>query len=155
MKALTAEELTALWSDLDGEDAVRAWRAIWSLGAAPKEALPFLRERLKAPDPSRLAALLADLEDDDIEVREKALGELAHPAWEKALRDAPRGGPSVEARERIKEALRRIGMGKSRAARAWSRATQALELMGARELLESLGTSDARAAAARLARARP
>src|SRR5262249_49074741 len=38
----TDPELEALWSDLAGEDAAKAYRSAWGLAAAPKQALPLL-----------------------------------------------------------------------------------------------------------------
>ncbi len=53
---LSAKELDALWADLSGDDATKAFQAIHRLAAAPRQTLPFLREHLKpipAVDPKR------------------------------------------------------------------------------------------------------
>lgn len=40
-------DLDRLWAELAGEDAARAYRAIWSLAAIPDSTVPFLGERLR------------------------------------------------------------------------------------------------------------
>ncbi|HJT78769.1 MAG TPA: WD40 repeat domain-containing protein, partial [Gemmataceae bacterium] len=100
---LSPHDLSSLWTDLAGADAPRAYRAVWSLAAAPEQIVPLLEERLApaAPaDPRRLGRLVADLDSDEFAVREKAgdelerLGGLAGPA----LRQALHGQPSLEVR---------------------------------------------------------
>jgi hypothetical protein len=109
---LSAKELDALWTDLAGEDAPRAYRAIRALVAVPDKGLPFLRQHLRpapAPDPKHLARLIADLDDDKFEVREKAardledLGSSARPA----LRQVLAGRPSAEVRRWVEGLLQR------------------------------------------------
>ncbi len=75
---LTAKDLNRLWSDLAG-DAPQANRAMWSLALAPKQSLPFLKERLRQPAAAKadqLAKLVADLDSDRFDVRQKATREL-------------------------------------------------------------------------------
>jgi hypothetical protein len=165
---LSAKELDALWSDLAGEDAPRAYRAVRALVAVPDKSLPLLRQHLRpdpAPDPKHLARLIADLDDDKFEVREKArrdledLGSQARPALRKVLA----GQPSAEVRRRVEGLLQRpehflLPPADLRGARAIA----VLERIGtteARELLERLVregsdtsflTRDARAALERL-----
>jgi RNA polymerase sigma factor (sigma-70 family) len=54
---LTPEQLAVLWDELAGGDAVKAYEAVWTLSAAPGDAVPFLRQRLRtaaaAPGPFR------------------------------------------------------------------------------------------------------
>jgi hypothetical protein len=72
---LSAKELEALWADLAAADAVRAYRAVRALVAAPEQAVPFLRQHVRpvpAPDPKHLARLIADLGADEFAVREEA-----------------------------------------------------------------------------------
>jgi RNA polymerase sigma factor (sigma-70 family) len=42
----------ALWSDLGGDEAARAYRAIWALAAVGKRVVPFLAVRLKPIEPN-------------------------------------------------------------------------------------------------------
>jgi RNA polymerase sigma factor (sigma-70 family) len=150
---LSPRELEALWADLAGEDAPRAYRAIRVLVAAPGQAIPFLRKRLRpaaAPDPKQLARLIADLDDDEqFAVREKAtrelekLGRLARPALQQVLA----GSPSPEVRRRVERALQR----------GEELVLSPEELRGWRavEVLEHIGTADARDVLDRLGRQGP
>ena len=109
-KTLTPERLTALWDDLADADAGKAWRAVWRLAADPAASVPFLQKHLRPAevDAKRIAALLAALDGDDFEEREKAsrglakLGDLAGPA----VRQALAGKPSPEARRRLEQLAR-------------------------------------------------
>jgi WD40 repeat protein len=112
--ALKAEECEALWIDLAGADAGRAYRAVGTLAAHAGQTLPFLAKHLapaKSPDRKKsLAALIDDLDSDAFAVREKAAKELqrmreeAGPALQKAI-DQPR---SLESRRRMEGLLARL-----------------------------------------------
>jgi RNA polymerase sigma factor (sigma-70 family) len=144
---LSAKELQALWADLAGEDAARAYRAIRRLVAAPAQAVPFLQQHLRpgaAPDPKRLAHLIADLDAKLFTTREEAtrqlerLGRLASPALEQALA----GRLSPEARRRAEGILNKLErfVLSPEELRGW-RAIEALEHIGtsqARKVLEAL-----------------
>src|SRR5262249_20578802 len=72
---LRPKELEALWADLAGADAARAYRAICTLAVAPQQTIPFLAKRLRPLEPAdaRLVArLIADLDNGDFGVRERA-----------------------------------------------------------------------------------
>jgi WD40 repeat protein len=112
-KPLDAGTLHALWDDLGGTDAPRADRAFWTLTAAPKQAIPLLREQLIRAKPiatPNLNRLIADLDDDRFDVREKAEKELARLAEraESALRRALDKKPSLEVRRHIERLLARL-----------------------------------------------
>ncbi len=159
---LSREELQALWADLSGPDAPRAYRALGRMVAAPSEAVPFLRQHFARPgagDPERVARLVADLDSNAFAVRERAarelekLGTAAEPALGKALE----GRPSPEVRRRVEELLRRLAAGRL----ADRRAVEVLEHVGspeARQVLRSLAegppqvalTQEAKAALRRL-----
>jgi RNA polymerase sigma factor (sigma-70 family) len=111
---LPARDLETLWDDLAARDAAQAYRAVWALTAAPRQALPLCRDRLLRPPaakdpelPQRIARLIAELDADRFEVREKAtlalmkLGKTAEPAVRHALEDPP----SLEARRRLERVL--------------------------------------------------
>jgi RNA polymerase sigma factor (sigma-70 family) len=167
---LSPKELETLWADLVGEDATKAYRAMRALVAAPTRSLSFLRQHLRpvaAPDPKRLARLIADLDADSFTTREEAtrqlerLGRLARPALEQALA----GQPSAEVRRRAEGILNSLEPSTLTAEelRGW-RAVEVLEHIGtaaAREVLERIGlegpdtsllVQDARAALERLRR---
>jgi len=146
---LTPRELEARWRDLADGDAGKAADATWSLALAPRQAVPFLKERLlrpdPAPDPARLAGLLRDLDSDRFEVRETAARELAQlgASAEPALRRALAGKPALEVRRRIEQLLDALEPTKS---------PERLRLVRAVAALEYASTPQARAVLAALAR---
>jgi RNA polymerase sigma factor (sigma-70 family) len=148
---LGERRLEALWADLAGDDAGRAYRAVQELAAAPKQAVPFLKARLRpaAAEPKQIAALLADLDSDDFDVREKAttdlekLGDLAEPALRKALE----GRPSPEVRRRAEALLKKL--------RKESPGPERLRELRAMEALEQVGGTEARQLLRRLAEGAP
>jgi WD40 repeat protein len=172
VKPLAASELQALWVDLRSDDAAKAYRAILALSGAPKEALPFLQEHLRpvpAPDPKHLARLVADLDADRFDAREKASNELVKLGLlaAGALRQMMAGKPSLEVRLRVEKLLQRLDLLilTPDELQVW-RAIEVLENIGtteARQVLEKLGqgaaearqTEEAKAANARLANRPP
>jgi hypothetical protein len=135
----TDAELGVLWDELLQEHGADVTRAMRMLFSAPEQAPAFLKSRLlpEAP-PEKLTRLIADLDDDEFETRDKAshelrrLGEVARPALEKALESRP----SAEARLRIEALLARKGR------------REALTIRGVRavDVLEQIGTYEAREA---------
>jgi hypothetical protein len=111
--AKAAATVEAMWADLAGDDAGRAYRAIHALAAAPERALPLLREHLKPPlpmDPRQIERWLTDLDSNDFPTRQKAmeeLGKVGRPA-EAALKKTLAGKPSPEVRKRVEELLKRL-----------------------------------------------
>jgi hypothetical protein len=107
------EEVAALWADLTGVDAARAYRSAWQLAAAPKQAVPFLCTHLRlvavlSPGQrERAVAWVQDLNDDSFKTRERAtkelsrLGEAALPV----LREGVAGKLSPEAGRRAEQLL--------------------------------------------------
>jgi RNA polymerase sigma factor (sigma-70 family) len=165
---LTAAELKAAWEDVTAEDGGKAHRAVWTLVAAAKQALPLLREQLKpatTPDLTKLAQHVKDLDDDVFATREKAgeeiekLGSAAVPALKKAMA----AGPSAEVRVRIRRLLELLdGKGAQDQVLRQARGVEVLEHVGgaeARRLLQALAggaadaplTREAKAALGRLA----
>src|SRR5206468_2685450 len=64
MAALTSEALAKLWEALAGDDAAKAFAAGWELSDHPKQAVAFLRERMKPSRPADEATvtkLIAEL----------------------------------------------------------------------------------------------
>jgi hypothetical protein len=77
--ALPMADLAAAWTDLAGDDAAKAYRAVWALAGTPKQAVPFLSSRLKPVvlDEKQVRRWIADLDSNDFETRETALRRLA------------------------------------------------------------------------------
>jgi WD40 repeat protein len=142
--ALSARGVDALWADLVAADAARAYRAIWTLAGAPKQAVALLSKWLRpitAADPKHVGPLLADLDSPRFAVRKRAERELAKlgDSAEPALRTALAGTPSVEVRQRIERLLGKLG-------------GERLRYVRALEVLEILGTTQAGLLLKRLAR---
>jgi WD40 repeat protein len=166
-KPLTPRELDACWLALADEDAAKAYDAVWMLSASAEQAVPFLAKHLQPvprPDAKVVARLIADLDSDNFNVRQRAMKELGKfgDAIAPALRRALDGKPALEIRRRVQQLLNQ--------SRDWTperlrehRAIQALEHIGTpagRQLLETLAqgapearlTDEAKAALRRLAR---
>jgi WD40 repeat protein len=149
------------WQALADADAARAFQAINALADDPQPAVSLLSERVhavRAPDPQLLARLLADLDSERFEVREKAaeqietVGELAKPALQKALA----GKPSLEVRRRVEQLLLHIEPVHSPEQRRTLRAIEVLEHIGtpeARRVLERLAAGEENAFLTREAKA--
>jgi RNA polymerase sigma factor (sigma-70 family) len=147
-EVLSAAQVEACWTDLSATDGRKAFEAIRRLRAAPGQALLLLQKRLRpvaAPDPRRLAGLIADLDSDSFATRQKAateleqLGELAAPA----LKEALAARPSAETRQRLERLVDRLGTGEL--------APDMLRGVRAVEVLERLGTAEAKELLTRLA----
>jgi RNA polymerase sigma factor (sigma-70 family) len=166
---LDARALDALWADLAGEDAEKAFDALRRLSASPGQAAGLVKERLRPaspPDAKRVARLVADLQSERFEVRRQAeaelegLGELAGPPLRKVLD----GDPPLDLRQRVQRLLRRLsGLVPAAGLVRDLRAVELLELAGgpeSRQVLEALAggaagsrvTREAKAAARRLAK---
>jgi dipeptidyl aminopeptidase/acylaminoacyl peptidase len=153
---LTAEDLEKLCTDLGSADAARAYRAVWALADSGERGVRCLRAHLRppkeekptaAPDAKRVAKLIADLDDDKPDVREAAFTALAKlgKAIEPALRRTLRAKPSAEVRERVQVLLAKLAPS----------GPAASTLLGLRaiEVLEQVGSAEARRALTALARA--
>src|SRR5262249_12376839 len=110
---LKSQSLENLWGDLAGEDAAKAYAALWFLVSDSGRTVPFLRQRLTPiaqVEEQRLDRLITDLENRQFQVRQRAagtleqLGEMAEPALRRTLRAQP--GP--EMRERLEQLLKRL-----------------------------------------------
>jgi hypothetical protein len=164
-RPLAPERLERAWADLGSADAAAGYRAVTALAAAPAQAVSLLRQRLQAvaaADRGELDRLIAELDDSDFPVRERAsrrleeLGEAARPRLLRAL-GAP---PSAEVRRRVGLLLRRLEGPPSGDRLRGLRAVEALEAVGgeeARAVLRALAggapgalqTEDAQAALGR------
>ncbi|HKB40175.1 MAG TPA: PQQ-binding-like beta-propeller repeat protein, partial [Gemmataceae bacterium] len=138
------KEVQALWSDLAGTDASRAYRAILTLSSAPAQAMPFLKARLRPvpvltpPQQERLRKLVHDLDDRRFPIREKASRELTAlgPAAVPALRQALDDRPSLEARRRLEQLLETLS--------GMTLSAEQLQALRAVAVLEHINTPEAR-----------
>ncbi|MBY0526231.1 MAG: WD40 repeat domain-containing protein [Gemmataceae bacterium] len=140
--ALTEEQLAELWADLGSADAATAHRAIWNLAGAPRQVtVPLFQKQLKAVEPvaaQRIAQLIADLDSNNFLIRQKAseelhkLGELALPALEATLA----GKPTLEVQMRVERLLEKL--------QAPSLSPETLRALRAVEVLERIGSAEAR-----------
>jgi WD40 repeat protein len=149
-KEPTAEEVGTLWDQLGGEGEA-AHAAVWRLVAAPKQAVPVLRERLRpaaAADPAKVARWVKDLDDDSFAVRERASRELGQlgELVEGALVEAAKPGNSAEVRTRARALLARLRE---------PGAPDRLRQLRALEVLEQAATADARDLLRELAKGAP
>jgi sugar lactone lactonase YvrE len=134
---LTTKQLRKLWDELGGTNADRAYSAAWALAASPKQSVPFIEKGIFAKgkkataDAKKVAKLIAQLDDDDFDVRDKAAAELAKlgvaakPALEKALNTTT----SSEVGYRIRALLKRLG-GTPPSLTRGRRAVEVLEMIG-------------------------
>lgn len=164
---LDDKRLGALWNDLASEDAALAFQAIWKL-AEKKQGVPYLRAIPVVGD-EQLARLVADLDSDRFDTRDKASAELEKLGVraEVALRKVMAGKPSLETGRRVERLLQRLLALPLPAEEIQAvRGVEALELAGtpeARQALEAvaagapgvLRTKEARAALQRLAHVQP
>jgi RNA polymerase sigma factor (sigma-70 family) len=144
-EGLTEKQWQAVWSDLAGGDAAKAYRAVWLLARHPKQSVPLLRDKmpparaLDAEARKQVEQWLVDLDSSEAAVRERASAELEKRVLmvELILRKALTGQPSLEQRKRIERVLERL----EREQVALGRALEALEhaqAAEARQLLEAL-----------------
>jgi hypothetical protein len=166
---LDARALDALWADLAGKDAGKAFDALRRLSANPGQAAGLVQERLRPaspPEAKRVERLVADLQSDRFEVRRKAeaelegLGELVGPQLRKVLD----GDPPLDLRQRVQRLQRRLsGQAPAAGLVCDLRAVELLEMAGgpeSRQVLQVLAggaagarlTREAKAAAGRLAK---
>jgi RNA polymerase sigma factor (sigma-70 family) len=103
--------LEGIWADLASGDDTAVTRAILTLSKDPKKTEAFLKGHLRAvkADPKRVATLIADLESNQFEVRQKAFDELEYLGkyikgdLEKAL-----AGAGPESKKRIQQLIDRM-----------------------------------------------
>lgn len=138
---LPAGGVEPLWTDLAGEDAGTALKAVLKLIGDPKQAVPFLAGHLKpaaAIDPQLLERWVADLESDKFTVRQEATTNLvkaggqALPPLQKILA----GQPTIETRLRVEGLIDRLTNG--------TLSTEQLRCVRGVEALERIGTPEAR-----------
>jgi hypothetical protein len=147
--ALAAREIAPLWSDLAGTDVVKAYRALWTLAAAPGPSVAFLRDQLRPRNKTnpRVAQLIADLDHDRFVVREKASTELEKLGQdaEESLRQALDEPASPEVRRRVERLLDRMK-------NKQDSGPETVRVLRVIQMLEQIGTAEARRELEALAR---
>jgi WD domain, G-beta repeat len=153
-QTLAKERLEAAWADL-AKDPAQAYAAVRTLQGVPAQAILLLRERIRpvAPlaDPKQLKHWIADLDDNSFTVRDKAqreigkLGELAVPALQQALK----GQPALELKRRLQDLLAEVEP------KLVGGSPQRLRELRAVQVLESIGTTEARQVLQALAKGVP
>jgi RNA polymerase sigma factor (sigma-70 family) len=141
---LTDAQWRAAWEELGDADAVKAYRAMWTLATAART-VPALRERLRPLSPEvsvKIRQWIKDLDSDQFTVRDQATAALEKQGYlaEPALRQALAGDPGVEVRQRVERLLARLANPSADRLREL-RALEALGhagTPGARSLLEAL-----------------
>ena len=135
-----AKTLAAYWSDLAGDDAKRAYAAVWQLADARNSTVSLLRGKLGPVlelDAKKIRQHIDELDNESFEVRDRAskelesLGRLAVPS----LRAALEKNPSPEKRRRVEKLLGTVEDEKLSA--------ETLRGLRALHLLEQIGTRDA------------
>ena len=158
---LTGNELNERWAELASADAARAYRSMGALGAAPGQAVPLLRDRVRpvaaltTPQRKQVEQWLRELDDDHFAVRENAstkLGRLGE-AILGPLNRVLAGDPTLEVRRRALRLLEQLeGVRLSGSALAVLRAVEVLERIGTPEAVAILKTLSAGLPEARLTR---
>jgi WD40 repeat protein len=137
----SAADPEALWTALLSADAGQAYAAMGEMAATSRETVAFLKGRLQpaaAVAPQRLSRLLADLDSTRFATREQAmqeleqLAELAGPALQKVLASKP----SPEVRQRVEKLVAKLEQRVP--------AGEVLRTQRALEVLEQIGTTEAR-----------
>ncbi len=150
--SLPARDVESLWGDLAGDDAGKAMQGIQKLAGAPREAVAYFRERLKPAtgvDAKKIAQWVAGLDSEEFAVRQEAaqelekVGEAAVPALQKLLANPP----SLEARKKAEQILEKVTV--------QTLSTEQLRLVRALEVLEQVGTGEAREMLEALAKGAP
>ena len=133
-----------LWKDLASPEAERAFRAMWALVDGGESAAKLLAEKMmvKAPEDDRIRKLIRALEAEDISDRERASKDLVEAALqsEGVILETLKGQVPPEVRARLTQVLAAIDapLPESSELLQRLRALQALERLGAVQVIESL-----------------
>jgi WD40 repeat protein len=151
----TEEKARQLWDDLRSPEAGVPFASLSRLLAVPEQAVALLQRELRPVPklkPNHLARLIADLDAEEFATRQRAMAELEKlgEVAEAPLRRALEGGPSLEVRRRAAELLTRIER-----QRGPNPPPERLRTLRSVELLEHLGTPEARALLQDLASGEP
>jgi WD40 repeat protein len=137
---LSDKDLATTWTNLMDGDPSQAYPGMCRFMKSPALSVPFLKEHLVPvphADAKKIDRLIADLDSDEFEVRDRASRELAKfgERTGPALNALLKAKPSAETRRRAEELLARVQGAESSAER--------LREVRAVEILEHIGTADA------------
>jgi WD40 repeat protein len=140
-------DLDHLWSQLATADAAAAFDAGVKLAAMPAESTPYISKRLRellAVDAKSISVLIAALESERFESRQKARRELEEfgDLVEVFLQEAQNGRLSAEARKAVTELLERK--------QGPTRSKRVVHVLRAVGVLEQIGTAECRKTLERL-----
>jgi WD40 repeat protein len=149
--AFSAKNLEDLWDDLGRLDAAKGYQATWLLTDVPEQTIALFKPRLHAAAAVPIDRWIAELDDKVFAVRQKATADLASHVEqaEPALRRALARYPSLEATRRIERLLKQFSTGDIVPSTDLVRPVRAIEV------LERIGTVEAKAILANLARGAP
>ncbi len=133
-------DFSTLWRDLGASDAALAYHALWRLVAAGNRAVVFLKAHARPVQPipaETITRWIKDLDNDQFAVRQRAAQDLEDAAElaESALRQALKQKPSLEVRRRVERLLNTLAQNQS---------PERLRGLRAIEVLENIGTPEAR-----------
>jgi WD40 repeat protein len=133
-------DLKKLWEDLASADAALAFKTSCAFIAAPKVAVPFLKDHvhpINRTDPRQIADLVADLGSSQFKKRERANSELHKVGREAetAMRLALQGNPELEVHLRITKLLAKM--------QQQPLTLSEIRLLRAFSVLEWIGTAEA------------
>jgi WD40 repeat protein len=152
IKAVGRDDLEASWKALAGADAVKAFDALCALTLSPKEAVALLKDQVKPAPPvdlKRVEELIGQLDSDQFKVRQKATAELVKigerivPSINKALA----AQPPLETKQRLEDLREKMT--------ALVLQGEKLQVARAVEVLERIGSKDARQVLQALAEGAP
>jgi Tol biopolymer transport system component len=144
-------DLKRCWTDLGSIDGEEAYRAMGQLATVSQESVPFLNGQLRPVESvstRKVLQLIGSLDSDQFAERDNAQRELEklHELAEEELRKALERKPSPEARSRIDHLLGKLDELKN---------PVQLRALRAIEVLENIGTSEAKRVLQRLAEGAP
>jgi hypothetical protein len=141
-------DVSPLWNDLGNADAAKAYAAIWKLRRSPESAVAFLSQHLTPSAHLGIDRLLKDLDSNSFSIRRSATRELAKlgNAVVPALYEALAAKPSPEVRRRVEQLL--VDCSRNR-----SLPPEQLRRLRAIQVLERIGSAEARHVLERLAQA--
>jgi WD40 repeat protein len=137
---LNSSDFSTLWRDLGASDAALAYRALWRLVGAGNRAVVFLKAHarpVQSIPAENISRWIKDLDNDQFAVRQRAAQDLedAGELAESALRQTLEQKPSLEVRRRVERLLTTLAQNQS---------PERLRGLRAVEVLENIGTPEAR-----------